>query len=96
VADSDPRRQQLIATGGLWGDTHHPALSETHGVYDGRSIFINDLANARIARVRLDYFEADKIAKIPNLQGAHGIAVVSPNPTSSSSTASSSSRPTAS
>jgi nitrous-oxide reductase len=79
VADSDPRRQQLIATGGLWGDTHHPALSETHGVYDGRSIFINDLANARIARVRLDYFEADKIAKIPNLQGAHGIAVLSPD-----------------
>jgi len=79
IADSDPRRQELIRTGGLWGDTHHPALSETDGVYDGRYVYINDLANARVARVRLDYFEADKIAKIPNLQGAHGIAVLSPN-----------------
>jgi nitrous-oxide reductase len=79
VADSDPRRQELIATGGLWGDTHHPMPSETHGVYDGKYLFINDLSNSRIARIRLDYFEADKIVKIPNLQGAHGIAVVSPD-----------------
>src|SRR6185503_11510451 len=28
---------------------------------------------------RLDTFETDRILKIPNLQGAHGIAVVSPN-----------------
>ena len=79
VADSDPRRQELIATGGLWGDTHHPMPSETNGVYDGKYLFINDLSNSRIARIRLDYFEADKIVKIPNLQGAHGIAVVSPD-----------------
>src|SRR5262249_35007323 len=35
--------------------------------------------NGRLARIRLDYFEADRIVKIPNLQGAHGIAVVSPD-----------------
>jgi nitrous-oxide reductase len=79
VHPNDPRRQQLEATGGAWGDTHHPAPSETNGVYDGRYLWINDLANGRLGRVRLDTFEADRIIKIPNLQGAHGIAVVSPN-----------------
>jgi nitrous-oxide reductase len=77
--ETDPRRQELEATGGLWGDTHHPMLSETDGVFDGRHLWINDLANGRLARIRLDYFEADRIIKLPNLQGAHGIAVVSPN-----------------
>jgi nitrous-oxide reductase len=48
-------------------------------VFDGKHLWINDLANGRLARVRLDYFQTDRIIKIPNLQGAHGIAVVSPN-----------------
>jgi nitrous-oxide reductase len=77
--DTDPRRQLLDATGGAWGDTHHPMLSEKNGVFDGRYLWINDLANGRLARIRLDYFETDRIIKIPNLQGAHGIAVVSPD-----------------
>lgn len=77
--ETDPRRQELAATGGTWGDTHHPVLSETGGMPDGKYLWINDLANGRLARIRLDYFEADRIVKIPNLQGAHGIAVVSPD-----------------
>src|SRR6478736_5065708 len=77
--DNDPRRQELVATGGVWGDTHHPVLSETDGMPDGKYLWINDLANGRLARIRLDYFEADRILKLPNMQGAHGIAVVSPN-----------------
>jgi nitrous-oxide reductase len=77
--ETDPRRLELEASGGLWGDTHHPMLSEKNGVFDGRYLWINDLANGRLARIRLDYFEADRIIKIPNLQGAHGIAVVSPD-----------------
>src|SRR5262245_31245030 len=77
--DTDPRRQELEATGGAWGDTHHPVLSETAGTPNGKYLWINDLANGRLARIRLDYFEADRIIKIPNLQGAHGIAVVSPD-----------------
>ena len=79
VHPNDPRRQELEATGGAWGDTHHPAPSETNGVYDGKYLWINDLANGRLARVRLDVFETDRIIKIPNMQGAHGIAVVSPD-----------------
>jgi nitrous-oxide reductase len=79
VHDGDPRRVELAATGGLWGDTHHPVLSEKNGVYDGRYLWINDLSNGRLARVRLDLFETDRILKIPNLQGAHGIAAVSPD-----------------
>ena len=79
VHPNDPRRRELDSTGGPWGDTHHPAPSETNGVYDGKYLWINDLANGRLARVRLDVFETDRIVKIPNLQGAHGIAVVSPN-----------------
>ena len=77
--DADPRRQELLETGGAWGDTHHPVLSETDGMPNGKYLWINDLANARLARIRLDYFETDRILKLPNLQGAHGIAVVSPN-----------------
>src|SRR5450759_713477 len=34
--ETDPRRMELEATGGLWGDAHHPMLSEKGGVFDGR------------------------------------------------------------
>lgn len=63
-----------------WGDTHHPALSETNGDYDGRWLFINDNANARIARINLQTFQTDQIlGPVPNLSGLHGGPFVTPN-----------------
>ncbi|MHB8416681.1 MAG: Sec-dependent nitrous-oxide reductase [Myxococcales bacterium] len=72
-------REWLEASGGLWGDAHHPAMSQTHGDYDGRWLFINDKAHARIGKIDLHRFETVAITKIPNLQSAHGIAVTPPD-----------------
>ncbi len=55
------------------GDTHHTHASYKDGNYDGRYAWINDKINSRIARIRLDYFVCDKITKLPNVMGFHGI-----------------------
>ncbi len=66
--------------GYTWGDTHHPALSETDGEYDGRWLFINDNANSRIARINLQTFQTEQIlGPIPNLSGLHGGPFATPN-----------------
>jgi len=62
-----------------WGDTHHPALSETEGDYDGRWLYINDRANGRIAMIDLRDFKTKEIWDIPNLQTSHGGCFVTPN-----------------
>ena len=55
------------------GDTHHIHGSYTDGTYDGKYFFVNDKIHGRIARIRGDIFECDKITEIPNIQGFHGI-----------------------
>ena len=55
------------------GDTHHFHLSYKDGFYDGQYGFVNDKAQGRLARIRLDYMETDAICELPNCQGTHGI-----------------------
>ncbi|KPK02140.1 MAG: cytochrome C, partial [Anaerolineae bacterium SG8_19] len=62
-----------------WGDTHHPALSETAGDYDGEWLFINDKANARVATIDLRDFETKQIVKNPIALSDHGGTFATPN-----------------
>ena len=61
------------------GDTHHPALSETGGDYDGQYLFINDKSSARVAVIDLRDFETKQIVKDPLLISQHGSTFVTPN-----------------
>jgi nitrous-oxide reductase len=57
------------------GDTHHPALSETAGDYDGKYLFINDKNNARVAVIDLTRFDTKQIVKNPHMINDHGHCV---------------------
>lgn len=62
-----------------WGDTHHPAISETNGDYDGEYLFINDKINARVAVIDLRDWETKQIIKNPLTVSDHGGTFVTPN-----------------
>lgn len=63
-----------------WGDVHHPGLSKTDGLYDGRWLFVNDNANNRVARISLRDFKTKQIlGPIPNSSGNHGSSFVTEN-----------------
>lgn len=62
-----------------WGDTHHPALSQTNGKYDGKYLFINDKANGRVAVINLHYFQTTQIVKNPVAYNDHGGTFVTPD-----------------
>lgn len=62
-----------------WGDAHHPELSMTDGVPDGRWIFINENNTPRVARIDLTTFETDEILEIPNSAGNHASPFITPN-----------------
>ena len=74
-AGSDPSKSEPLG----WGDTHHPALSETDGDYDGRWLYINDRANGRIAMIDLADFKTKQIIDLPNIGTSHGGCFVTPN-----------------
>lgn len=74
LAASSPKGKPLT-----WGDSHHPALSETNGDYDGKFLFINDKANARVAVISLTDFVTTQIVHSPILGTDHGGAFVTPN-----------------
>jgi nitrous-oxide reductase len=54
------------------GDTHHVHQTYKDGTYDGKYMFVNDKIHSRLARVRMDTMECDKILELPNVQGFHG------------------------
>ena len=70
-AGTDPTKSSPLS----WGDSHHPALSETAGEYDGRWLYINDRANGRIAMIDLTDFKTKQIIDVPNLGTSHGMCV---------------------
>ncbi len=62
-----------------WDDAHHPELSQTDGVPDGRWLFINANNTPRVARIDLTKFETDEIIEIPNSAGNHASPFITPN-----------------
>jgi len=62
-----------------WDDAHHPQLSQTAGVPDGRWLFINGNNTPRIARLDLTLFETEEILEIPNSAGNHSSPFVTEN-----------------
>jgi nitrous-oxide reductase len=74
LEESNPEGTELA-----WGDSHHPAISETNGEYDGRYAYIQDRANGRVGFVDLRDFRAKQVLAIPNIQTSHGGMFVTPN-----------------
>ncbi len=62
-----------------WDDSHHPELSMTGGVPDGRWIFINGNNTPRIARIDLTDFQTAEIIEIPHSAGNHASPFVTEN-----------------
>jgi len=62
-----------------WDDAHHPDISQTNGVLDGRWIFINGNNTPRIAKIDLTTFETTEILEIPNSAGNHSSSFVTEN-----------------
>jgi nitrous-oxide reductase len=81
AGDQDDVLESLRINGKVnaWGDTHHPALSETKGEYDGQFLFIGDKANARLGVIDLRDWETKQIVKNPLTISDHGAAFVTPD-----------------
>jgi len=62
-----------------WDDAHHPKVSQTDGVPDGRWLFINGNNTPRIARLDLTTMETAEGIEIPNSAGNHASPFVTPN-----------------
>jgi nitrous-oxide reductase len=62
-----------------WDDSHHPQLSQTDGVPDGRWVFINANNTPRVARVDLSTFETYEILEIPLSAGNHASPFITQN-----------------
>ena len=62
-----------------WDDAHHPQLSQTDGVPDGRWLFINGNNTPRVARLDLAEMDTKEIIEIPNGAGNHASPFITQN-----------------
>ncbi|HSM08867.1 MAG TPA: Sec-dependent nitrous-oxide reductase [Gemmatimonadota bacterium] len=78
---SEETKPMLMTSFGFvpWDDAHHPELSQTEGVPDGRWVFINGNNTPRVARIDLSTFETDEILEIPNAGGNHASPFITPD-----------------
>ncbi len=78
---NEETKPMLMTTFGFipWDDSHHPKLSQTNGVHDGKFLFINGNNTPRIARIDLKTFETTEIVQIPNAAGSHASPYLTQN-----------------
>ncbi len=78
---SEETKAMLSTTHGFipWDDSHHPELSQTDGIPDGRWCFINGNNTPRIALIDLGTFRTHSIIEIPNSAGNHSSPFGTPN-----------------
>ena len=78
---SEQTKPMLMTSYGFipWDDAHHPELSQTDGVPDGRWMFINANNTPRVARISLKNFDTEEIIEIPNSAGNHSSPFVTQN-----------------
>lgn len=78
---SEETKALLMTSHGFipWDDYHHPELSQTNGVPDGRWLFGNSNNTPRIARTDLTTFQTVEILEIPNSGGNHASPFVTPD-----------------
>jgi nitrous-oxide reductase len=78
---SDETKPMLNTSHGYvpWDDLHHPALSTTDGIHDGRWAFGNANNTPRIARIDLKTFRTAEIIEIPNSGGNHSSPFITEN-----------------
>lgn len=62
-----------------WDDAHHPELSQTDGVPNGKWLFINGNNTPRIARIDLSQFQTQEILQLPNSAGNHSSPFTTPD-----------------
>ncbi|MBL7965158.1 MAG: Sec-dependent nitrous-oxide reductase [Flavobacteriales bacterium] len=78
---SEETKPMLMTTHGFipWDDSHHPELSQTNAVPDGRWCFINGNNTPRIGLIDLGTFRTHSMIEIPNSAGNHSSPFSTPN-----------------